>query len=269
MQKLIFAIRYTFLLALVAHVQTSLAYFDLQEKHAALSADQSFQIFDLNESPENIEFLESLVVKNCTSPTKPIVLNHYGDLENFEYQVTQLLISCGNSEQDAVQGAEIIHRIAANCLTAMNLPEAWIAIRAFEPNNMYDVQRWHIDSEHLFSLEPEQLLLKVVCSLKGPSTLLCNVPAATRKEFFTTKAQKYPNNLSLRTAVAQIFEHYTIESAAPGQGVIFIMGNDTIGAIHSEPKIDRPRIFMSIIAGSHEQIQNLYKRWHHSIESRF
>ena len=50
---------------------------------------------------------------------------------------------------------------------------------------------------------------------------------------------------------------------------MFIMGDKTIGAIHSEPKIDESRIFISIVPGSHDQIQELYNRWHAIIQGRF
>ncbi len=236
--------------------------FDLQEKHAALSVEQPFAYFDLNESQENIQFLQSLVVDNTIQSDKPMVFNYYGDLAQLHIKIADFLLSCGNSDTDACKAAEIIHRIASNCLESLNLQEAWIAIRAFPQNSLYDLARWHIDTERLFTIQ-SGFLYKIVYTLKGASTLFCNAPQNARKEFFKIKSQKFPSSADqsrqkIRTEIALLFQKYTTESPQPGQGTIFIMGSETIGAIHSEPKMDRDRI-----------LQELYKIWRRSIENRF
>ena len=47
------------------------------------------------------------------------------------------------------------------------------------------------------------------------------------------------------------------------QGLIFLVGKNNLGysLLHSEPKIDTPRIFISILPGSKSEILELQKRW--------
>ncbi len=261
------------LIAFCISTEISCRQFDLQEKHASLSAAQPFAYFDLNESQEDIQLLQSLVIENVIDPNKPMVLNYYGDLTQLQQKIIEFLLSCGNSQTDSCRAAEIIHRIATNCLDALNAQEAWIAIRAFKQNSLYDIARWHIDSERLYTIK-SGFLYKVACALKGAGTLLCNVPKDARKEYLAIKTKKYTlsqdqHKQKIRLEVAELLQKYRIESAQPGQGIVFIMGSEEIGAIHSEPKIDHDRIFMSIIPGTHEQIQELYRNWRRSIENRF
>ncbi|MBV8661089.1 MAG: hypothetical protein JO129_03015 [Candidatus Dependentiae bacterium] len=247
--------------------------FDLQQKNASLSQKQPFACFDLNISQEELQVLQSLIINETENCCKPHVLNYYGNLAQFQLKVVDYLQLLGNSKEDSLIAAEIIHKIVSDCLSALDLPEAWIAIRAFEPNDLYDIVRWHIDSERLYKIN-SGFLLKVVCTLKGDSTLLCNVPKNARDEFLKIQTKKYSDpkgqqGYLKRKDIADLLQIYEVESAEPGQGAIFIIGSETIGAIHSEPAIDKDRIFMSIVPGTHEQIQELYNRWHYIIANRF
>lgn len=247
--------------------------FDLQKKHASLSPEQPFAYFDLDLSQEDLQILQSLIIKKTDKPNKPTVLNYYGDLAEFQCKVVEFLQLLGNSEADSLVAAEIIHRIVNNCLSSLNLQDAWVAIQAFEPNDVYDIARWHIDSERLYKIN-SGFLYKIVCALKGDSTLLCNAPKIARHEFLKMLSKKYSDpkgqqGYQMRKDIAKLLQIYEIQSAQPGQGTVFIMGCESTGAIHSEPAIDKERIFMSIIPGTHEQIQELYKKWHYIIASRF
>ena len=249
---------------------------ELRQKYAKLSKDQPYALFDLGLSPEEIYLLESLIIDEPIDD-KPIVLNYYGDLEQFESQVAVFLQSFGNSQVDSEVAAQIIYKIVKNCCASMGVNEAWVAIRAFKKNHLYDVARWHIDSERLYTPQRGAILYKIACAFKGDGTLFCDVSDKVRTKYLTMRSQSYVKTKGtreqaaalIRGDIAKLLKGYKVTSASKGQGAIFIMGDEKTGAIHSEPVMDKDRIFMSIIPGTHEQIQDLYKNWHQVIANRF
>ena len=249
---------------------------ELQKKHDQLSKDQPYALFDLGLTSYEIDILESLII-NEPIDDKPIVLNYYGDLEQFESQVSDFLQSFGNSEDDSFVAAQIIYKIVKNCCEQMGVDEAWIAIRAFKKNHAYDIARWHIDSERLYTPQRGAILYKIACAFKGDSTIFCDVSDKVRTKYLTMRSQSYVKIKGtreqaaalIRGDIAKLLRSHKVISASRGQGAIFIMGDEKTGAIHSEPVMDKDRIFMSIIPGTHEQIQDLYKNWHQVIANRF
>ena len=249
---------------------------ELQQKYSELSKAQPFALFDLNLSQEEINILESLTIHEPIND-KPMVLNCYGNLDQFECKVSEFLQSFGNSLEDSKIAAKIIYKIAKNCCQSMGVDEAWIAIRAFKKNNLYDIARWHIDSERLYTPRPDHILYKIACALKGDSTLFCNVSNDMRSQYLAMRSKSYVDKKksreqaasAIRMNIAEFLQDLDVEFANAGQAAIFIMGDEKTGAIHSEPVMDKDRIFMSIIPGNHQQIQELYHNWHQVIANRF
>jgi hypothetical protein len=247
---------------------------DFQNQLAQLSVEKTFDVFDLNLSPQDIEIVQSIMIDEANSFGKheTIALNHYGDLDGYLEKVAYFLKKFGNSEENSLAAAQVIYKIIDNCLTMSDSPEAWIAIRVFKKNKTYHEARWHID-ESLYKTDCKYSY-KLSCVLKGANTLLCDVSDETRKEFFKIQANKsqqrqYHTTKSVRSRLVDLLQGHTMHQAEFGQGIMFIMGDKTIGAIHSEPAIDESRIFISIVPGTHEQIQELYNRWHVIIQGRF
>ena len=247
---------------------------DFQNKLAQLSVEKTFDFFDLNLSPQDIEIVQSIIIDEANSFGKheTIALNHYGDLDGYVEKVADFLKKFGNSSEDSLAAAQVVYKIIDNCLTLSDFPEAWIAIRVFKKNKTYHEVRWHID-ESLYKTDCKYSY-KLTCVLKGASTLLCDVSDETRTEFFKIQANKsqqrqYHTTKSVRSRLADLLQGHTTYQAEFGQAIMFIMGDKTIGAIHSEPAINEPRIFISIVPGSHDQIQELYNRWHVIIQGRF
>ncbi len=246
---------------------------DLQKQLAQLTAEKPFDFFDLNLSKQDLQTLESIVIdeENSFGKHETLALNHYGSLDGYLLKVSDFLQRFGNDQETACEGAQVIYTIIENCLTLSDYPEAWIAIRVFKKNHTYDEARWHID-ESLYRNDANYSY-KLSCVLKGASTLLCHVTAATRIEFFkiqsNSDSRQRQGTKSIRSRLVDLLEDSKVYQAKVGQGVMFIMGDKTIGAIHSEPKIDESRIFISIVPGSHDQIQELYNRWHAIIQGRF
>ena len=51
-----------------------------------------------------------------------------------------------------------------------------------------------------------------------------------------------------------------IKPSKEGEAVYYLVGHEN-AKIHSEPKIDKPRIFMSVVVGSNDQVSELKERW--------
>ena len=253
--------------------------FDLQKNYSQLSPQEPFALFDLCLSQDEIDILQSISADESIN-NETTVLNVFGTLNQFEYKVIEFLKSLGNSDEDSQISAKIIDKIVKNCLNTLGFESAWITIRFFKKNSSYDIPRWHIDSESLY--KPKKgYLCKIACALKGPSTIFSYVPDAVRKALFNVqsnmRSKAYASKVgtreqrerAIRSDLDDALQSYEMLSAQPGQGAVFIMGNENTGAVHSEPAMPEDRIFMSIVPGSHEQIQELYKNWHIIIENRF
>jgi len=64
--------------------------------------------------------------------------------------------------------------------------------------------------------------------------------------------------------LAKKFSTEPIIQVENDEGLIFFTGSSTVnGALHSEPKVDAPRMFISILPSTEENIMALKKRWGH------
>ena len=132
-------------------------------------------------------------------------------------------------------------------------------------------------------------VVKLVTTLKGPSTLLSNSKqkdirkkinnmqstVKLRKLRSELQEMKNENNgevaliqqkirletLELRKKMGDILDKKSINSMKNGEAAIYTVGNDKIGCIHSEPPINVDRLFMSILPCTVSEINELKKRW--------
>lgn len=63
-----------------------------------------------------------------------------------------------------------------------------------------------------------------------------------------------------RIVLNQMFDVAHAENAPRGCGAIFIAGDESFAALHSEPKIDSQRLFISILPGQECEIKELENR---------
>lgn len=63
-----------------------------------------------------------------------------------------------------------------------------------------------------------------------------------------------------RLKLAEFIKPDSIETTPPNHGSIFIIGPNN-AAIHSEPPIHSERLFISVVQGTSEQIEDLRTRW--------
>jgi len=237
------------------------------------SAERSFIPFDLCLTEHDKQMLQSLNVDDTQQP-----YNNFGHLENLECELQDFLKSIGNDQAHGQAGAKIINNIVTRSIQKLQAQTAWITIRSFQASHQ-DVYtpRWHTDGYYYATFQGQQY--KIACALKGPGTVFCNVSEDIRKKFQELESQTFAEmtkeeigkltfqqrqqfEQKTRLKLAELLADLSIEQAPTAQGMLFIVGDKNSAAIHSEPPIKEDRLFISIVPGSREQIQELYDRWH-------
>jgi len=225
----------------------------------------SFTSFDLQLTVEEREIFESLQIKNL-SP-----YNLYGSIEGKETEISEYITSLGNDQDKAQYVAQIIINISKEILTGFDAPAAWITLRSSHPNHQFDIPRWHTDG--YFYPPFEGLQYKFAVTLQGPGTLLSEVTTATRNEYIkiykeawdtiknsndttTIRERLIQHSNESRPLFVPLFPQDKIVQATALEGILFTVGNQKgTATFHSEPSIDRYRLFMSIVPGTIEQIE--------------
>ena len=108
---------------------------------------------------------------------------------------------------------------------------------------------------------------KVGTVFKGASTLFLEPKVEyvlTMKESVERLYQdKYSSEEEAieRLWLAEKFKEAAIFQGKPGELGRWVVGNDEFAVIHSEPPIHGPRIFLSFLPGTDEQIRELCRNW--------
>jgi len=226
----------------------------MRQKINTLGSGNSFTYVDLELTSNEIDLLEKLKFQEDMG-------DHYGRFGNLHLirdELPEFLRRIGNDDEEVIQAvADIINRTVQNVVKASNKNSAWVTVRAFTPDDEYDIPRWHIDGQYYGLMSPypyPDLVFKFAAVLKGPSTLLYNLPDDMREIF--------NSHWDDRLFLSELLDLNQAESPAKGQGVFFIVSDKEIGAVHSEPKIDENRLFFSILIGDESEINELYESWH-------
>jgi hypothetical protein len=151
-----------------------------------------------------------------------------------------------------------------------------MTIRCTLPNSGFDIPRWHKDGNY-FS-DSYRIQSKFVTVLKGPRTLFIKKSAKINniyEKIFEKKRNEY-NKLVIQNYNEKIENKYRkilacklkdvkINQLKSNKGLIFLSGSpkDKLenGLLHSEPKQEQPRIFISILPSSKSEILSLQKKW--------
>ena len=143
----------------------------------------------------------------------------------------------------------------------------WLKICIWlDPTYQHDVPRWHQDGTY-WTTGPEEMPYKVGTVFKGASTLFLEPKVEyvlTMKESVERLYQdKYSSEEEAieRLWLAEKFKEAAIFQGKPGELGRWVVGNDEFAVIHSEPPIHGPRIFLSFLPGTDEQIRELCRNW--------
>jgi|GEM_PF-2053924 hypothetical protein len=200
--------------------------------------EKPYIFFDLNLSESQRDTLANLKI------TRNSEFDNNGDLENMldkmEHFISHLDIENAGI---SLKIAEIILGLINSVINEMHQETAWVVLRASTPNEVFKTPRWHIDGHYFPPHEGEQL--KVVTTLAGPGTLFYDLPDEKREAFYSIDNDRIKVNEMLKDAIPV--------STAFNQGAAFISGSKSRAAIHSEPYINSPRLFLAMAPCSRSQ----------------
>ncbi|SIP85871.1 Hypothetical protein PACV_156 [Pacmanvirus A23] len=121
----------------------------------------------------------------------------------------------------------------------------WFTIRFSKPTREFDTPRWHRDGR-MFT----EGATKYICTLLGPQTLLLGeTPTVTAH----CSKRNYEAN---REILAQVLQHEPKIELEPRQMFRITCGKPN-SPVHSEPKVDTLRIFISAVPGTKQQIKEM------------
>lgn len=175
-----------------------------------------------------------------------------------------------NSEEIVAAISKLVARVAEIMKKDFDKESAWVMVRISLPNNDFNVPRWHTDGKYFTSLDVKDKTYKLIMTIKGPPT---RFGEKIDPEKFRELTEEISRNYELSNSDVEAFEERdiqirkeldrTVREVDPpkeGEAVYYLVGDENIG-IHSEPKIDSPRIFMSVVVGSNDQVNELRERW--------
>lgn len=188
----------------------------------------------------------------------------------YEYIYQSILdVSSKNSIELAKEAAKIINKILELAIEKlsknMNIKKfnklIWLRYRT--ETKRYDEPRWHRDGNYyLDNMKAEDLKnqKKIIISLIGPGTLILNCDKNNNKKLINKLKElneKYPridkNGINLENAkklnneIVKDVESCQIKKLENFDGVIYNIGNKPDACIHSEPKFDKPRLFLGLV----------------------
>ena len=121
----------------------------------------------------------------------------------------------------------------------------WFTVRFSKPKNNFDSPRWHRDGR-MFAGDST----KYICTLLGPQTLLLKESPIVSK--YCT-GRDYEVNRSMLAHALQFERKIELR---PRQMFRITCGEKN-SPVHSEPKLDSPRIFVSAVPGTKAQIKQM------------
>ncbi len=222
-------------------------------KKYLLSNEYQFKIFDIPYAKK-----EKKCIKKFNLATN-IEYNNYGD-NDLQDLIDFLKIIGNNSEKKINKMYRIIEKILNIVMRGYQAESYWLSIRVTKPINNFDIPRWHCDGNH-FTITDERILpSKFATTLIGPGTLLLKTNPLQKNIFRKITEQCLENNTDqlnneVRLCIDKKKEG-TIIIPTKYQSVIFFAGGlraDGCG-IHSEPRMNTSRMFLSILPGSKKEI---------------
>jgi hypothetical protein len=185
------------------------------------------------------------------------------------------LLEIGDNKKSLVNQMErIIIKLIKNVMSSYKMDNFWITIRVTLPNHLYDLPRWHKDGA-FFLNNGNAMTSKFVAVLKGPGTLVIKSDDSINQTYNTlykkqldemNKCKIFEDQIKVgdkyRPIYSNAFKNEKIIKVKNNQALIFFAGTDKNNScLHSEPPINKPRLFISILPGSMKDIMELKERW--------
>jgi hypothetical protein len=204
------------------------------------------------------------VIKNNT-------YNNYNDFNGLYNELINFLKLSGDClDIDIKIMSKYICKIVKNVLLKAKKDGFWFTIRTFLPTEEHKIPRWHQDGKY-YNSNDDNNKYKFVATIKGNGTIYCQPNEDKLIEFYKIKNEIDKEMINLmndrskfqmmfekeKNAMYELFKNIKVKQIKKNHGLYFKVGtNDAL--IHSEPNIVEQRVFISILTGTVEQI-NEYK----------
>ncbi len=205
-----------------------------------LSYENQYVFIDLGISDEEFNLIDRLEIKKNSR------FDQFGLLEDLSENLEAFLSNSCEKDIEVIQSAcSVIDRICSKMIEACGLESGWVCVKTYIPNHEFDISRWHRDGAfyHMCS----HMNVKLAATLIGNSTLFLQVSDDMRQEFF--------NHENDRKYLAGMLDEYQAEAAPEGFGTLYFTRDPFLGAIHTEPKAESSRLFLSIVPATSEEMQ--------------
>lgn len=223
-------------------------------------SQKSYQIFNIDYTQKEINCIKNFNIENFGN------YNSYNTLNNLE----QFIKNIGkNSDDDIAIIINIIKKLLDTLLKSYNTNSYWISIRIHSKHSDFDIPRWHCDG--FYHSNRNKLQTKFITTLKGPTTLVLETTKQEKDYFYKLqdyKLQDYKDKFTSDSNEIDIERRKYISENIKGtkinlsnnNGLIFVAGDKEKCLIHSEPKHDNNRIFISILPATKDEINELSER---------
>ena len=197
--------------------------------------------------------------------------NYYGSsgeelVKSFEVHLEKL----GNNSPEIVENiVELVARVSDTVTKKLNKQSNWVMVRTFLPNKEFEIPRWHQDGKYFISKDK---VYKMAMTIKGAQTRFGKTDDMEKfQELLKKGSENITTNLIEKNDSEKFKEEdiqirkelnsivHEMESPKEGEAVIYLVGDEN-AAIHSEPLIDNPRLFVSVLPGSKEEINEWRER---------
>ena len=230
------------------------------------SEKSSSKIFKINYDDQEQRLLNNIKIKKdieddykyCGKYT-----NKLPDINEFLKKVTN------NTNKEIVNITKIINKLVSKVVKGYNEKYVWISLRVSYYNKFFDTTRWHTDGNYY---PTDNELSKFVTALFGAGTLLKQSTDDSKKIFHETdkelwklaKGKSNDEKSKIINEYRPIFDEKlkdipTIQ-LKNDEGIIFYAGGKYYSQIHSEPKMDKPRMFLSIFPMNKEGYEHMKDR---------
>lgn len=228
--------------------------------------ERGIAYLDINLTPQEQHSREEVKIEHGLAP-----FDYYGPVDSTFVEAIHAHLSQlkGNSEETIQSLTQLITRVAQEAQTILEREAAWVTVRVTKPNHKFDTPRWHQDGGYFAS---EEKTYKLVFTVKGAPTRFAEITEPTRfHELQRESSDNFIRNQASREeyeAHDQAIRHQMTETVKeiqphdPNQAAIYLVGDEQ-AKVHSEPPLEEPRIFMSVVPGSVEEINALRERRTH------
>ena len=177
--------------------------------------------------------------------TRDDQISMYG-LDDTEALLRFLRDATSGVDADAL--AQYILAVALCTALATGFDSAYVIVRTDTGSRLWKTPRWHID--YTYFGRPGS---KLVAVLTGPGTLFKHVDDGLRASFFATRdpLERARN----RRVVDRLLSAVPTQAVRPGHGVLYRYGDPGTAAVHSEPFLDRGRLFVSVVPGTDAEVR--------------